>query len=44
MKVKGIHLLDIIKEKHPKFGITLKKLDGNPKAHRAACMYCGKDY
>jgi hypothetical protein len=21
-----------------------KKLDGNPKAPRAACMYCGKDY
>jgi len=21
-----------------------KKLDDNVKAHRAACMYCGKDY
>jgi hypothetical protein len=42
--VKGIHLLDLIKEKYLKFGITLKKLDGNPKAPRAASMYCGKDY
>jgi len=31
-------------EKSHKFGITLQKLDIDPKAPRAECNYCGKYY